>query len=133
MLDSFLAGYIGLALRAKAISNEEWQVVFPSGSDLAVEFCRRPEHLAQMQTALSKVLGKTTRVNIVLSDEPPIDRKAQEKERISAPQQVREANMIPFIARICTELGGEVVRVDAAHPTTKPPTDTKSDVEATVS
>ena len=119
----FVADYARIALRLESLPDGKWRMIFPAGSELAIEFCERPENRLQIQEALCKVLNHSAQLLMVQSNEPaPVTQtNAVYKPTISQSQLIRTFSEHPFIHAIRQELGGEIVRVDMPQSSVRPP------------
>ncbi len=116
-MEGFVADYVQNALRAEQMAEGKWRIVFPKGSDLAIEYCELPENWAQIQKAFLSVLGRPVQVSLFHSEEPPpvSTNTAPRPSVASQGQLIRALSEHPFIQAIRKELGGEIERVDAAQ------------------
>lgn len=113
-VDSFVADYLRMAIRAEAVNPKTWQIIFPAGSDLAVDFCKRSENIQTLMSAIRAVIGESRELNWVISHERvtvPVQ-SVMATRPVSSAQRTRELMTHPWIASICEAFGGEITRVD---------------------
>ncbi len=120
-VEGMLKDYAALALRAVEAKANEWQIVFPMGSDAIANIVSSPEHRQKLVSAIKSTTGQHVQLTFVRSQEPPRTDASQESAPTeqSQSQRKREAAEHPLIRRIIDTLDGEIVRIDRAS--TSPP------------
>ncbi len=115
-VEGMLKDYAALALRAVETKANEWQIVFPMGSDAITNIVSSPEHRQKLVSAIKSTTGQHVQLTFVRSQEPPRTGASQESAPTeqSQSQRKREAAEHPLIRRIIDTLDGEIVRIDRA-------------------
>lgn len=113
-MDGFIGDYARMALRLETHDPKQWRLIFPAGSELALEFLESADNRKQMADALQAVVKKPVSLSLVHSQEAPqaVVQRALAPKAPSANQRMRDAAEHPFIQMVCKEFGGEILRVD---------------------
>lgn len=121
-MDGLVSDYARIALRGEPANDGSWRIVFPQGSELAIEYCERPENRAIIQSALSQTLQRPVVIAFIHSHEaPPQLTFAQHAPKaVSQAQLIRSVAENEFVQTVRKVLGGDIEKVDAA-PVAKPP------------
>jgi hypothetical protein len=113
-VDGMLKDYAAIALRAIETKTNEWQIVFPQGSETLITIVSSPENRQKLTKAIQATTGRHIQLSFIRSEEPArtsVDNGPAQSE-VSQSQRKREAAEHPLIRRIIDVLDGEIVRID---------------------
>ncbi len=121
-MEGLVSDYARIALRGEPANDGSWRIVFPQGSELAIEYCERPENRAIIQNALSQTLQRSVAIAFIHSHEAPpqLTLTHQAPKAVSQAQLIRSVAENEFVQTVRKVLGGDIEKVDAA-PVAKPP------------
>ncbi len=122
--EGMLADFAGQAVAVELRSADQWIIVFPAGGNKTQEYCEVPARKEELQTALTKVVGRAIQFTYRVQPGPAV-RVASEvpvSPTVARSQRMRQLAEHPLVSKLCQLLQGEVVRVDppASGPISSP-------------
>jgi hypothetical protein len=114
MTAGYGSGYSGVASPAPNLL----VVTFPAGYTLQKEGCERPERKARIEQVLSRITGRSVRVDFELQEGSPA--KGPVPRPVSMRQRIRERERQPFVKRAMELFDGEVTRLEEIRPDAAP-------------
>ena len=117
-LDGYVADCASMVVRIDALANGTWNILFPVGSDFAMDVCSQAEHRKAIEATVHSAMNRPIVMSFQsssLSPRPTADATQQPiKAVVPQPHLIRKYAEHPMVKSLLKTIDGEIVRVDPA-------------------